>query len=194
MASQKLELEQSDDLLKARTCAVTPAEARFRVHQASYAVNPVTLEALRLPPPSEGGQRSSGSPGDNYINTLVMAHGKQGMVWTWAQISSTPATPGSLDNLALAMPPRPHSSDMSGSVAQVIGGHADDPTSAIARRLSRRFKRPVFLSLSNVGGSRLSLASSASGMMSLDAVAVSPADEMTALEKCLLLELKALLE
>ncbi|KAJ2787619.1 hypothetical protein GGI15_000581 [Coemansia interrupta] len=161
---------------------VVAAEPRFSVHQATYSVSPLTSEATRLSDDTDG---VMGIEGTSYISVLVMSHGIQGMVWTWAQVSKTPPSrPGSLQNLVLAMPSvRP---SQKASASYLLGGGADDPTADISRRLTTRFKRPVFVSLSNVGGSKLV------GAMSVgDDMAVSPGDVMAALERCLLAELKS---
>ncbi|KAJ2380010.1 hypothetical protein GGI05_006449 [Coemansia sp. RSA 2603] len=164
---------------------VVAAEPRFSMHQATYSVSPLTSEATRLS--DDTASSVMGIEGTSYISILVMSHGIQGMVWTWAQVSKNPPSrPGSLQNLVLAMPSaRP---SQKASASYLLGGGADDPTADISRRLTTRFKRPVFVSLSNVGGSKLL------GAMSVgDDMAVSPGDVMAALERCLLAELKSAL-
>ncbi|KAJ2902376.1 hypothetical protein GGI21_004564 [Coemansia aciculifera] len=123
--------------------------------------------------------------------------GKPGMVWVWAQVTpGRRARSAALTNLALAMPPPPPLGGSSrssihtrGSASQLMGaGSADDPTADIARRLSSRFKRPIFVSLNNVSKSRLTAAAVAAGP-SL-ALSMAQADELVALESCLVAELK----
>ncbi|KAI8326381.1 hypothetical protein GQ54DRAFT_72009 [Martensiomyces pterosporus] len=101
---------------------------------------------------------------------------------------SAKAEAGTMPNLALAVPP-PRTGARANS-SQLIGSNADDPTADIARRLSTRFKRPIYLSLSNVAASKMAAATSGGTMMSLASSIVAPADEVAALEKCLVAELK----
>ncbi|KAJ1803355.1 hypothetical protein LPJ75_005904 [Coemansia sp. RSA 2598] len=183
---------------------VTAAEPLFSVRQATYAINPLTAEATRLAddrPSSTEEQMRLGATieGTSYISVLVMSHGKQGMVWAWAQVSSAPPRKGAaLSNLVLAMPPRMQKHRPGRpSATYVIGGDADDPTADVARRLTARFGRPIFVSLSNVAGvsamASVAAAGSSMAMLSLDGPAASPAEQLAVLERCLLAELKSAL-
>ncbi|KAJ1895461.1 hypothetical protein LPJ66_004582 [Kickxella alabastrina] len=179
-------LSSPSPLPQVSSCTVIPAESRFNIQQATYAIDPLTCAATRL---SDATAQSTTNT-STFINTLVMTHGKTGMVWTWAQLSSTPlvkSNSGTLSNLVLAMPPRPPAR---ASASQIIGGNADDPTADIGRRLTARFKRPVFVSLHGVGSNMAMRGAGSGGMMSLDAMALSLSDEMAAVERCVLAELK----
>ncbi|KAJ2556531.1 metalloendopeptidase [Coemansia sp. RSA 1933] len=183
-----------------------PAKPRFAVHKAVYAVNPVTCAPERLFSTSssqaEEGERGSngyaGTDDASHINILIMPHeggaAKEGMVWVWAQITQgrgTIAGTASMGSLALGMPPRAGFARTSAS--QLLGAGVDDPTTDIARRLSTKFKRPIYLSLNNVSNSSLASAAASAAASGLSASAVSPVEELTALERCLFMELKQLL-
>ncbi|KAJ2687688.1 hypothetical protein IWW39_002764 [Coemansia spiralis] len=147
-----------------------PAEPRFAVHRSD-----------------------AGDDGASFISVLVMTHSgedkgnKPGMVWVWAQVTpGRRARASAMTNLVLAMPPSPHTR---ASSSQLMGsGAADDPTVDIGRRLTSRFKRPIFVSLNNVSTSRLTASAAAMGP-SL-ALSMAQADELVALESCLVAELK----
>ncbi|KAJ1877971.1 hypothetical protein LPJ57_003672 [Coemansia sp. RSA 486] len=180
---------------------VVAAESRFNLRQATYTINPLTAAVTRLASDQLSDNNSKhlhlGAviDGTSYINTLVMSHGSQGMIWTWAHVSNTPPrdSMGSLGNLVLAMPSRVQQAGRP-SATYLVGGDADDPTADIARRLTARFKRPIFVSLSNVGGAStmasVANAGSAMASMSLDGSGIQPAEQLAALERCLLAELK----
>ncbi|KAJ2352155.1 hypothetical protein GGH92_001426 [Coemansia sp. RSA 2673] len=162
-----------------------PAEPRFAVYRSEYALDPITCAPTKL-------TADSNIDGASFINVLVMAHSgksdKPGMVWVWAQVTpGRRARTAAMTNLALSMPPG--NIGMRASASQLMGaGAADDPTVDIARRLSSRFKRPIFVSLNNVSTSRLTASAAAAGP-SL-ALSMAQADELVALESCLVAELK----
>ncbi|KAJ1647044.1 hypothetical protein LPJ64_001508 [Coemansia asiatica] len=181
---------------------VVAAEPRFSIRQATYAINPLTAAATRLPEhqqlsDSEHMRLGATIEGTSYISILVMSHGNQGMVWVWARVSSMPPSPrnkSALSNLVLAMPPRAAHHSGRASATYLVGGDADDPTADVARRLTARFKRPIFVSLSNVNGASAAVVNgSVMAMMSLDGPATSPAERLAVLERCLLAELKSTL-
>ncbi|KAJ2079834.1 hypothetical protein H4R24_003491 [Coemansia sp. RSA 988] len=170
---------------------VVPAEPRFSTHKALYAVDPLNSETTRL----SADDGWSAPDESSLISILVLAHSgkpeaaeKKGMVMVWAQLSQPQTrSAGAMSNLVLAMPP---ATARRSSATQLIGGSVDDPTQDIARRLTTRFKRPIYLSLNNVGGGRLSAATSGS-IMSM--VAASHTEGLPALERCLVNELKCVL-
>ncbi|KAJ2492748.1 hypothetical protein IWW37_001194 [Coemansia sp. RSA 2050] len=168
-----------------------PAEPRFAIHRSEYALDPITGAPTKL----TGDSGSAGEDGASFISVLVMAHSgadksnKPGMVWVWAQVTpGRRARTSAMTNLVLSMPPssglytRASSSQLMGS------GAADDPTVDIGRRLSSRFKRPIFVSLNNVSTSRLTASAVVAGP-SL-ALSMVQADELVALESCLVAELR----
>ncbi|KAJ2780671.1 hypothetical protein H4R18_003312 [Coemansia javaensis] len=167
---------------------VVPAQPRFSAHRAVYAVDPLDGAVARL-----GAADGWSAPDDAaLISVLVLGHSGcptdaalGGMVWVWAQVSP-PQTrpPPAMPGLVLAMPP---GRAQRASAAQLIGGGADDPTADIARRLSARFRRPIFVSLNNVSRSRLA---AAGGLM---AAVAAQTDEAAALERCLAAELARVL-
>ncbi|KAJ1998998.1 hypothetical protein GGI04_003653 [Coemansia thaxteri] len=169
---------------------VVPAKSRFGVHTSEYALDPVSCTPTRLAANSSAGH--NGDMSASYINILVMAHrgsgGGPGMVWVWGQVSrGRRAQTAVMSNLALAMPPASVCMRRA-SASQLLGaGAADDPTADIARRLSSRFKQPIYLSLSNVSTSRLT--APAAGPSASLALSMSQADELGALEACLVAEL-----
>ncbi|KAJ1800812.1 hypothetical protein LPJ59_000803 [Coemansia sp. RSA 2399] len=183
-----------------------PAEPRFTVHKAVYAIDPVTCTPERLFSTSskqtdeEDPRRASshaGSGDASHISILVVPHndasakpGGEGMVWVWAQVTpssgGTSAGAAPMGSLALGMPPKAGFARTSAS--QLLDAGIDDPTTDIARRLSTKFRRPIYVSLNNVSNSTLAVAASG-----LSASAVSPAEELTALERCLFMELKQIL-
>ncbi|KAJ1668614.1 hypothetical protein IW140_002633 [Coemansia sp. RSA 1813] len=182
-----------------------PAEPRFAVHKAVYAIDPITCSPERLFSASSsqaeeeprGTSGYMGSDDASHINILVMPHEVEsvkaggGMVWVWAQTTPSRGTfagVAPMGSLALGMPPKEGFARTSAS--QLLGTGVDDPTADIARRLSTKFKRPIYLSLNNVSNSSLASAPDASG---LSASATSPAEELTALERCLFMELKRVL-
>ncbi|KAJ2863901.1 hypothetical protein GGI22_001845 [Coemansia erecta] len=186
-----------------------PAAPRFAVHKAAYTINPVTCAPERIFSTSskqteEEDPRRTGScagSGDaSHINILVMPHDNAsakpggGMVWVWAQVAPSSGSGGTsagaapMGSLALGMPPKAGFARTSAS--QLLDAGVDDPTTDIARRLSTKFRRPIYLSLNNVSNSTLASAVATSG---LSASAVSPAEELTALERCLFVELKQIL-
>ncbi|KAJ2743305.1 hypothetical protein GGI20_003843 [Coemansia sp. BCRC 34301] len=179
---------------------VVPAEPRFAIRQSAYALDPISCAPAKLADDSNSSSKcdAAGEDGASFISVLVMTHsgtgsGKPGMVWVWAQVTpGRRARTAVMTNLALAMPPsdRLHAR---ASASQLMGANAaDDPTADIARRLSSRFKRPIFVSLNNVSTSRLTAAAVAAGP-SL-ALSMAQADELVALESCLVAELKQALQ
>ncbi|KAJ2610553.1 hypothetical protein H4S08_003558 [Coemansia sp. RSA 1365] len=167
---------------------VVPAHPRFSTHKALYAVDPLSSETTKLS--ADNGWTAPDE--SSLVSILVLSHSgkpeateKRGMVMVWAQLSQPQTrSAGAMSNLVLAMPP---AAVRRSSATQLLGSNVDDPTQDIARRLTSRFKRPIYLSLNNVGSSRASAAASGS-MMSM--VAASHMEELPALEKCLVDELK----
>ncbi|KAJ2830846.1 hypothetical protein GGI24_001819 [Coemansia furcata] len=168
-----------------------PAEPRFAIHRSEYALDPITCAPTKLTDDNS----SLDEDGASFINVLVMAHSgtdkgdKPGMVWVWAQVTpGRRARSAAMTNLALSMPPS-CGLHTRASASQLMGaGAADDPTVDIARRLSARFKRPIFVSLNNVSTSRLTASAVAAGPSLAQSMA--QADELVALESCLVAELK----
>ncbi|KAJ2060290.1 hypothetical protein GGI17_003818 [Coemansia sp. S146] len=164
-----------------------PAEPRFAIHRSEYALDPITCAPTKLTAESSG----IGEDGASFINVLVMAHSgksdKPGMVWVWAQVTpGRRARTAAMTNLALSMPPS-IGLHTRASASQLMGaGAADDPTVDIARRLSSRFKRPIFVSLNNVSTSRLTTSAAGPSL----ALSMAQADELVALESCLVAELR----
>ncbi|KAJ2882435.1 hypothetical protein H4R27_003446 [Coemansia aciculifera] len=164
-----------------------PAEPRFAIHRSEYALDPITCAPTKL----SAENSSIGEDGASFINVLVMTHSgksdKPGMVWVWAQVTpGRRARAAAMTNLALSMPPS-SGFHTRASASQLMGaGAADDPTVDIARRLSSRFKRPIFVSLNNVSTSRLTTSAAGPSL----ALSMAQADELVALESCLVSELK----
>ncbi|KAJ2771713.1 hypothetical protein IWQ56_001675 [Coemansia nantahalensis] len=165
---------------------VVAAAPRFAAHRSLYAVDPLTGAASKLVAADNWAAPDDAS----VISILVLDHSGRpgaassqgGMVWVWAQVSppQTRAAPA-MAGLVLAMPPGPGARRP--SAAQLVGGGADDPTADIARRLSARLRRPIFISLNNLGPGRLALPGS------LMAAAAAQTDALAALERCLAAEL-----
>ncbi|KAJ2849237.1 hypothetical protein IWW36_002768 [Coemansia brasiliensis] len=155
---------------------VEPAESRFAAHKSLYAIDPITGEASKLTA-STGWSVSNDA---TLLSILILehAHDRPGMLWVWAQISPPKTNvPASMPNLVLSVPPAGRAR---ANATQLVGSSLDDPTADIARRLSARFKRPVFVSL-NAGTRR-----QAQGMM---AVAAEQMDELMTTERCIVAEL-----
>ncbi|KAJ2520567.1 hypothetical protein GGI11_002259 [Coemansia sp. RSA 2049] len=181
-----------------------PATPRFAAHKAVYAIDPVTLAPERLFSTSSADEDDQQQQSDldsrvgrddaTHVNVLVLPHsaapGKPGggMVWVWAQVTTSSkgafADSAPMGSLALGMPPRP--GDSRTNASQLVSSGADDPTANIARRLSTKFGRPVYLSLNNAGATTGSLAAAGMG------VSVA-AERLAALERCLFMELKRVL-
>ncbi|KAJ2661568.1 hypothetical protein IWW48_002277 [Coemansia sp. RSA 1200] len=180
-----------------------PATPRFAAHKAVYAIDPVTLAPERLFSTSsadEDDQQQSdlgnrmGRDDATHINVLVLPHsaapGKPGggMVWVWAQVTTPSkgafADSAPMGSLALGMPPRP--GDARTNASQLVSSGADDPTANIARRLSTKFGRPIYLSLNNAGATTGSLAAAGTGVS-------AAAEKLATLERCLFMELKRVL-
>ncbi|KAJ1735371.1 hypothetical protein LPJ61_000576 [Coemansia biformis] len=168
---------------------VVPAPPRFAAHKSLYAVDPLAGAASKLTE-ADGWA----APDDaSLISILILDHGGRpgaagagGMVWVWAQVSPPRArAAAAMSGLVLAMPP---GGARRASAAQLVGGGADDPTSDIARRLSARFRRPIFVSLNNLGPGRFAAPGS------LMAAAAAQGDEQAALEQCLAAELASALQ
>ncbi|KAJ2710948.1 hypothetical protein H4R19_003493 [Coemansia spiralis] len=170
---------------------VVAAVPRFAAHRSLYAVDPLTGAASKL-----AAADGWAAPDDaSVISILALDHSGRpdaavrqgGMVWVWAQVSPPQTrTAAAMPGLVLAMPPGPGA--RRASAAQLIGGGADDPTADIARRLSARFRRPIFLSLNNLGPGRLAAPGS------LMAAAAEETDALAALERCLAAELSLALQ
>ncbi|KAJ1740642.1 hypothetical protein LPJ68_003572 [Coemansia sp. RSA 1086] len=157
---------------------VESASPRFAAHKSLYAIDPITNEASRLTA-SEGWSVSDDS---SLLSILVLQHNgdRPGMLWVWAQISPPKTNiPAAMPNLVLSVPPV---GCARANATQLVGSSADDPTADMARRLSTRFKRPVFVSLNASARRR------AQGM----AVAAEQMDELMATERCIVAELNAL--
>ncbi|KAJ1966100.1 hypothetical protein GGI12_000304 [Dipsacomyces acuminosporus] len=172
---------------------VVPAEPRFSSHQSVYSIDPMSGVPTRA---ADGISRDDGA---RLVSVLVLVHGSEadagskarGLVWVWASVSPPGRARGAMANLALALPPLKTAARANAS--QLIGGSTiDDPTPDIARRLSTRFKRPIYLSLQNVTTSSFAAVSATSGgaMSSLAPSIMSQGDELAALERCLVMELK----
>lgn len=170
---------------------VVPAESQFSVRQSEYIIDPVACLAQRIVSTQEGIE----DKGASYINTLVMTHtgNEKGMCWVWAQVTSGHrARSAGMNNLALAMPPVATSMRSRSSASHLLdAAQADDPTADIARRLTMRFKRPIYVSLNNVSASKMGVSAGAD-MMSLS-LAMNKSDELVAVEKCLVDELSVAL-
>ncbi|KAJ2451399.1 hypothetical protein EV183_003625 [Coemansia sp. RSA 2336] len=154
---------------------VESAAPRFAAHRSLYAIDPVTSEASKLAA-SDGWSIPDEC---SLLSILILQHDgdRPGMLWVWAQISPPKtAVPAAMPNLVLSVPPVGRAR---ANATQLVGSTADDPTADMARRLSARFKRPVFVSL-NVSGRR------AQGM----AVAAEQMDELMTTERCIVAELK----
>ncbi|KAJ2440274.1 hypothetical protein GGF42_007678 [Coemansia sp. RSA 2424] len=179
-----------------------PAEPRFAIHRSEYALDPISCAPAKLADDGSSARDATSEDGASFISVLVMVHSssggsggsKPGMVWVWAQVTpGRRARTAAMTNLTLAMPPSGSLLHARASASQLLGAcAADDPTADIARRLSSRFKRPIFVSLNNVSTSRLTAAAVAAGP-SL-ALSMAQADELVALESCLVVELKQALQ
>ncbi|KAJ2157562.1 hypothetical protein GGF46_004424 [Coemansia sp. RSA 552] len=165
--------------------SVVPAQPGLAARKALYELDPLTYEATRLT--ADAGWHAADDAA--LLSILVLGASatpppgtERKLVWVWAQLTPPGTrTAGALQGLVLSTPPP--AGRARGSTAQLLPAPADDPSSDVARRLSARFRRPIYLSLSNVGPARA------------DPAGTTPStpDELAALERCLVAELRTAL-